>query len=215
LHRTILTIGLLLTLGGVFVMNQGVQMLTPVATVFGMVSYTQVENPIITSTLITIQPVNYAYLSANLDGNVQVSGTIQVEAGQEIGFYVMDEGNLSLWKAGQPASILLAKPSTISSNFTLTPPTTGTYFFVFDNPDHDGRVIVFDASSVRNVSVLPSFIQYIDYELLLVGILLMILGLKTGKKSRQQKSVTQKCRFCGGKIQPQQTFCPKCRRSQN
>jgi hypothetical protein len=127
----------------------------------------------------------------------------------------MDEGNLSLWKAGQPASILLAKPSTISSNFTVTPPTTGTYFFVFDNPDHDGRVIVFNASSVRNVSVLPPLIQYADYELLLVGILLMILGLKTGKKSRQQKSVTQKCRFCGGKIQPQQTFCPKCRRSQN
>lgn len=215
MRRTILTIGLLLTLTGAFVMNQGAQMLIPVATVFGMVSYVQEENPIITSTLITIQPTNYTYLSANLDGNVQVSGTIQVEAGQDIGFYVMDAGNLSLWKSGQPANILLAKPSTISSNFTVTPPTTGTYFFVFDNPDTDGRVIVFNASSVRNVSVLPPFIQYADYELLLVGILLMILGLKTGKKSGSKKSETQKCRFCGAKIQPYDTFCPKCRRSQN
>ena len=215
MRRTILTIGLLLTLAGVFVMTQGVQMLTPVASMIGMVSYTQVEDPIITSTLITIQPTNYTYLSANLDGNVQVSGTIQVEAGQEIGFYVMDEGNLSLWRSGQPANILLAKPSTISSNFTVTPPTAGTYFFVFDNLDHDGRVIVFNASSVRSVSVLPPFIQYADYELLLVGIPLMILGLKTGKKSGTQKSATQKCRFCGGKMQPHQTFCPKCRRSQD
>ncbi len=215
MRRTILTIGLLLTLAGVFVMNQGVQILTPVATAFGMVSYVQVENPIITSTLVTIQPTNYTYLSANLDGNVRVSGTIQVEAGQEIGFYVMDEGNLSLWKLGQPANILLAKPSTISSNFTLTPPTTGTYFFVFDNPDQNGRVIVFNASSVRNVPVLPPFIQYADYELLLFGIPLMTLGLKTGKKSRSKKSVAQKCRFCGGKIQTDQTFCPKCKRSQS
>ncbi|HKM74827.1 MAG TPA: hypothetical protein VJZ32_00240 [Candidatus Bathyarchaeia archaeon] len=215
MRRTILTIGLLLTLAGVFVMNQGVQILTPVATVFGMASYVQVENPVITSTLVTIQPTNYSYLSANLDGNVQVSGTIQVEAGQEIGFYVMDEGNLSLWKLGQPANILLAKPSTISSNFTLTPPTTGTYFFVFDNPDQNGRVIVFNASSVRNVPVLPPFIQYAPYELLLVGIPLIILGLKTGKKSRSKKSVAKKCRFCGGKIQIDQTFCPKCKRSQS
>ncbi len=215
MRRTILTIGLLLTLAGVFVMTQGVQMLTPVASMIGMVSYTQVENPIITSTLVTIQPTNYAYLSANLDGNVQVSGTVQVEAGQEIGFYVMNEGNLSLWKSGQPANILLAKPSTISSNFTVTPPTAGTYFFVFDNPDHDGRVILFNASSVRSMSILPPFIQYADYELLLVGIPLMILGIKTGKKSGTQKSATQKCRFCGARMQPHQTFCPKCRRSQD
>ena len=213
MRRTILTIGLLLVLAAVFVMNEGVQILTPVATAFGMVSYVTVQNPIIASTLITIQPTNYAYLSANLDGNVQVSGTVQVEAGQEIGFYVMDGGNLSLWKSGQPANILLAKPSTISSNFTLTPPTTGTYFFVFDNPDHDGRVIVFDANSVRNVPVLPPFIQYLDYELLLLGIPLMIVGLKTGKKSK--RSLTKKCRFCGAKIPSDEIFCPKCKRSQN
>ena len=214
MRRTILTIGLLLTLAGAFVMTQGIQMLTPVISMFGLVSYAQVENQIITSTLISVPPTNYSYLSANLDANVQVSGTIQVEAGQEIGFYVMDEGNLSLWRAGQPASILFAKPATISSNFTVTPPASGTYFFVFDNPASDGRVIVFAASSIRYVPVLPAFVEYADYELIAVGLLFVILGLKTGKKS-SLKSRIQRCKYCSGKLKVNQTFCPKCGRSQN
>ena len=214
MRRTILTIGLLLTLTGAFVMIQGIQMFTPIISVFGMITYAQVANPIITSTLITVPPANYSYLSANLDANVPVSGTIQVEAGQEIGFYVMDEGNLSLWRAGQPASILLARPATISSNFTVTPPATGTYFFVFDNPANDGRVVVFDVGSTRYVPVLPAFIEYADYELLTVGFLFIILGLKTGKKSGS-KSGIQRCKYCSGKMKLNQPFCPECGRSQN
>jgi hypothetical protein len=126
----------------------------------------------------------------------------------------MDEGNLSLWRAGQPASILFAKPATISSNFTVTPPATGTYFFVFDNAANDGRVIVFDVSSIHYVPVLPAFIEYADYELLAVGVLFFILGLKTGKKS-VPKSGIQRCKYCSGKMKLDQPFCPRCGRSQN
>lgn len=140
-------------------------------------------------------------------------GTVQVEDAREIGFYVMDEGNFSEWSAGHPANILLAKPLAISYNFTFIPSVSGTYFFVFDNQDRDGRVIVFNLNSVQDVSVLNPLVQYLSYELLLIGILMVTFGIKTGGR-RSQESVAAKCRFCGAKIETGQTFCTKCNRSQ-
>jgi len=214
LRKTIVTIGLLLILTGVFLQSYGSSTLVHVATITGLVTHVEVENPIVPTTLVPVQASNFTYVSADLVAGTMIRGTVQVEGEREIGFYVMDEGNFSEWRNGRPANILLAKPLTISSNFTLTPNTSATYFFIFDNQDRDGRVIVFNVNSIQDVTVLPAAIQYLDYELFLVGMLLTILGIKTGRKSKTHKPVTQKCRFCGAKLQSDQSFCPKCNRSQ-
>ena len=44
---------------------------------------------------------------------------MEVADGHEVAFYVMDEGNFSLWRAGEPSAIILARPTVISSNFTF------------------------------------------------------------------------------------------------
>lgn len=216
-RRTILTVGLLLVLAGFFVFNQGVQVLVPVAELAGLVSHVQNETPVIAATLISIPPSNHSYISADLSSSDRVQGTLQVSDGREIAFYIMNEGNFSQWRSGRPSAVILAKPLAISYNFTFTPKAVGTYYFVFDNQDTSRRVVIFSLNLIKdNVSLSP-IIEYAEYELLAVGLLLSALGLKLGGKKRVTEAPAAagwSCKFCGTENAGGQTFCSKCGRSQ-
>ena len=217
-RKKLLTIGLLILLAGVYLFEQGPQMLTPIAEMFGLVTYTPIVTPVIAPTLFAVPASNYTALSETLSGDVQVKGSLEVSDGREIAFYVMDAGNFSEWHAGQPSAILLAKTLAITYNFTFTPKVSGTYFFVFDNQDTTRRTVIFSLNTVEVLAVLSPIVEYAGYEAMLLGIVLSIAGIKTGKKKPvQQKTLTEglwNCRFCGVENAGSDVFCSKCGRSQ-
>jgi membrane protease subunit (stomatin/prohibitin family) len=145
-----------------------------------------------------------------------VEGALEVADGHEVAFYVMDQGNFSLWRAGKPSAIIIVRPTVISSNFTFTPTTSSTYYFVFDNEDTARRVVIFSLNTVENVTLLNPIIEFADYELLLIGIILCWLGIRGGKKrdAVSAKPDRWKCKFCGKKNSKDLIFCEKCGRSQ-
>jgi len=204
---------------GVFIINQEPQLLTPIAGAFGLVSYVQTVTTITEPTLISVAPSNYTYLPVDLTARVQATGMLIVSNGKEVGFYVMNEGNFSEWRSGHPSRVVLARPFVVSYNFTFTPIAGGTYFFVFDNQDTSRRVVIFSLSIVRNRIVLQPVAEYAGYELLVIGILLAVLGLKTGRnkpvKSLEARTIGWICKFCGAENNSAQSFCSNCGRSQH
>src|SRR3972149_5321915 len=109
MRRYVLTIGLLLVLAGVIVLDQGVRLLTPVAEAFGLVSRAQTERSLIGPTLLTVPASNYTFLSADLKGGVEVKGSLQVVDAREAALYVMNEGNFTLWRTGRPSMVILRR----------------------------------------------------------------------------------------------------------
>jgi len=221
MRRWALAIGLLLMIAGIFVLSQGVQIITPFAGFLGLVSHVQTERLVIPQTLLTVPASSNAFLPADLRGGVQVKGSLVVGVGQEIGFYVMDEGNFTLWRAGKPSLILLAKPTAISYNFTITPQTTGTYYFVFDNQDTARRVVIFSLSTVEDTTVLSPVIEYAGYLVFALGIVMFAIGARTGKPRPKPEVVPAAtpatrvhCRFCGAENATDRLFCEKCGRAQ-
>ncbi|MGD0176117.1 MAG: zinc ribbon domain-containing protein [Candidatus Bathyarchaeia archaeon] len=215
-RRKILTIGLILIVAGAFTIEQGPQFLSPIAQSVGFASHVQTVNLILPPTLLAVPSSNYTFLFSDLRGDVQVQGALEVTDGREIAFYVMDEGNFSLWRAGRPSAIILARPTAISYNFTFTPTTSGTYFFVFDNQDTSRRVVIFSLNAVENLTVLNPIVEFAGYEIFLVGFILSLFGISTGKKGETipAEALGWKCRFCGAVNTGDQTFCEHCGRSQ-
>jgi len=216
MRRYVLTIGLLLVLAGVIVLDQGMQLLTPVAEAFGLTSQVQTERPLIGPTLLTVPASNYTFLSADLKGGVEVKGSLQVVDAREAALYVMNEGNFTLWRTGRPSTVILAKPVAISYNFTFTPQTTGTYYFVFDNQGATRRTVIFNLSELEGAVLLNPLVGYAGYELLTLGFVITIIGIKTGKKREPILLVQKglKCKFCGAELEGDQMFCEKCGRAQ-
>lgn len=202
---------------GVYLFEQGPQMLTPVAELLGLVTYNQSVTSVIPPTLLQVPASNYTSLSETLSRNVQVKGSLEVSEGREIAFYVMDEANFSEWRMGHPSAILLAKPLALTYNFTFTPEVNGPYYFVFDNPDTTRRTVIFTLSTVEVHAVLSPIVDYAAYEVTLVGIALAIAGIKTGKKKpRWQKTLNHgawTCKFCAAENSGSDAFCAKCGRS--
>lgn len=217
MRRFLLTIGILMILGGLLVINQGTDVIRPLAESFGLVSHVRGEDALIAPTLFTVPPSNFTFLSAELKGGVQVSGSVDVGAGAEIAFYVMNEANFSNWLAGRPSSIVLAKPFTSFYNFTFTPNVGGTYYFVFDNQANSRREVVFTLNAAKDTVILSPVVQYLGIELLTVGVLLSAWGVRGGRRKRLEHEVTAttswKCRFCGAENPISQTFCGKCERA--
>jgi hypothetical protein len=215
-----LAIGILIILGGVFVLNEGEQILTPMAQLIGLASYVPTERVLIAPTLLGVGASNHTALSTSLDRGVQVKGSLQVSGGRDIAFYVMNEGNFSLWQAGQPSSIIVANPAATVYNLTFITQSAGTYYFVFDNQDTSRRTIIFSLDVIENQLVTNPIVSYAGYELLGIGLLLAILGIKAGRKKIHEpklKPVPEtvlRCRFCQAEISPGQTFCKSCGRSQ-
>jgi hypothetical protein len=225
MRKLLLAIGLVLMLAGVFVLNQGVQSVVPFAELLGLVSHVQTERLLVSPTLLTVAASSYSFLPADLKGGVQVMGSLEVGGGQEVGFYVMNEGNFTLWRANQPSSVVLAKPIAISYNFTIRPQTTGTYYFVFDNPDTTRRVVIFSLSTVENITVLNPVVDYSGYLIFAFGIVLFAIGARTGKRKPKlepqikhepvaKPETTARCKFCGAEIPEGEKFCAKCGRAQ-
>jgi hypothetical protein len=144
--------------------------------------------------------------------------------GRDVAFYVMDEGNFSLWRTGRPSSIILAQPLAISYNFTFTPSSGGTYYFIFDNQDTSRRVVIFTLDTIQNTPVLDPAIGYAGYILFIFGIVLIAVGAKTGKRKPHvtpaekplvAEYVGWQCKFCGTQNIVEQPFCEKCGRARS
>jgi len=218
-----LILGLLIIVAGVYVFNQGTQILTPLAEVTGQMSAGVVMTPVVSSTLLSVPGSNYTYLMANLKRGVMVNGLVQVEAGSQIGFYVMNSGNFTQWRSGNPSTVALANPAISSYNFTFVPDVDGPYYFVFSNQDAGHKNVIFSLDSVAFTRTPSPFIQYAAFEIILVGFLFVIVGVTTGKTKpkswKEAATVTEgkpaKCKFCGKEVATGELFCPQCGRSQN
>jgi len=216
MRRFLLTIGILLILGGLIVTNQGTDAVRPFAERFGLASHVRSEIVLIAPTLLTVPTSNFTFLSAELKSGIQVSGSVDAGAG-EIALYVMNEGNFSNWQAGHPSMIVIAKPSTSFYNFTFTPDVGGSYYFVFDNQANSRREVVFALKAANDMIVLNPAVQYLGIELLTVGVLLSAWSVRGGRRKRfEHEAITRavwKCRFCGAENTIGQIFCAKCERA--
>ncbi|MGA2783492.1 MAG: hypothetical protein ABSF09_02180 [Candidatus Bathyarchaeia archaeon] len=221
MRRLTLTIGLLMIISGLYFMNQSAQILYPLAGATGLIFNVQTQMVILPSTLLTVAPSNYTYLTVELKKGAQTNGRLQVEGGSEIGFYIMNGGNFSEWRHSRPTVIELAKPNAINYNFTFVPRDSGNYYFVFSNQDPTRKNVVLTVSTVETVAVLSPFIQYAGYEALMIGLLLSIVAIKTGKRRPKPTKILEptntlddlKCKFCGARKDLAETFCSKCGRS--
>jgi len=218
MRRKTLTLGVLLVLVAIFLLQQGTQVLAPIAGVAGLSTQYAQETVILPPTLYSVPASNFTFASEYMTAGEQFTGSVNVAGARQVGFYVMNEGNFSLWRAGHPAALLLAQPLAISYNFTITPSTSGTYYFVFDNEDSSSHIVIFNLSSVQNIVVLNPLLQYAGFESLLVGAVLCFFGLRGGKhkdKAKAKSKPAWKCRFCGAKnVTEDKTFCTKCGRAQ-
>ena len=216
MNRSLLIIGLLLMVGGIFLLNQGVQMLTPIAELTGLASQVQTERLILAPTLLTVSASNYSFLPVTLQVGVTIEGSVQVSNGQGVAMYVMDQANFAQWQTRHTGQVLLAEPMVMSYNFTITPKATGTYYFVFDNQDTTKRVVIFSISVLEDTTVISPFIQNAGFEIFALGIILFVIGVRIGRKPKPEEGPETgvRCRFCRTKIPAGETFCPKCGRAQ-
>jgi len=219
MRRRTLTLGIVLILLGVFVLREGAEVFAPVAELAGLSTRYTRENVILPPTLYSVPAENYTFATSDLPSDGQFVGSVQVAGGRQVGFYVMNEGNFSLWRAHQPASVVLAEPLAVSYNFTVSPTSSGTYYFLFDNRDSSPNTVIFSLSSLQEVISLNPIVQYSGFELLLLGALLSFFGLRGGKPKVASERVIDsgwKCRFCGAQnVTDDRAFCAKCGRAQD
>jgi len=218
MRRKTLTVGVLMFLVGILLFEQGTQVLAPLADLTGLSSHYTTEAVILSPTLYSVPASNYSFVSEGLQSGSEVVGSLQVAEGLEVAFFVMNEGNFSLWRTGHPSVLVLSEPIAVSYNFTLSPSVTGTYYFVFDNQDNSPRTVIFSLNSTQTETVLSPLLQYASFELLVLGVLLSFLGLRGGKKKAKPSPVVEsgwKCKFCGTLNEENRVFCVKCDRSRN
>jgi len=220
MRRRTLTLGVLLVLAAVLVIEQGLQVFAPVAQVAGLSSQYTKEEVVVPPMLYSIASMNYSFSAQPLAAGEQYVGSLQVADSRQVGFYVMDQGNFSLWRSDHPASLVLANPDAISYNFTVSPSASGTYYFVWENQENSPLTVVFGLSSIQYVTVLNPIVGYAGYELLLLGLVLSYFGLRGGskketKRTEQTAEAGWKCRFCGGRNPEGEAFCKKCGRSRS
>ena len=218
MRRKTLTVGLLMIIVAVLLFEQGTQLLTPLAGLTGLSSHYTTETVILPPTLYSVPASNYSFVSEDLHSGSQVVGLLQVAEGLEVAFYVMNEGNFSLWRTGHPSALVLAEPLAVSYNFTLSPTVTGTYYFVFANQDNNPRTIIFSLNSIQTVTVLSPLLQYASFELLFLGAVFSFLGLRGGKKKAKPSPVVEsgwKCKYCGTLNKEDHVFCVECDRSKS
>ena len=218
-----LGVGILLILASFYIINAGPHALEPVAELAGLATHTVSVTPVIPSTLLTVPASNYSYLTADLKDAIKASGTLQVEGGSEIGFFIMNAGNFSEWRQGNPSVIVLSKLNAIDYPFNFTTNGSGTYYFVFSNQDPVRKNVVFTLSTMEEVALPNPLVQYAGYETLLIGVLLSIFAVRTGKKKAKPpresgekagEKAESRCKFCGERIGAAESFCSRCGKSQ-
>ena len=191
-------------------------MLYPLAGITGLASNVQTQVAIVPTTVLSVTPSNYTSFPLELR-KVQINGKVQVEGGSEIGFYIMNEGNFSAWRQSRPTMVELAQPAAINYNFTFVPRYVGRYYLVFSNQDPVRKNVVLTVNAAESLAVVSPFVQYVHYEALLVGFLLCLVAIKTGKRASKisRESHGPRCRFCKHPLASSLTFCPNCNRSQS
>ena len=216
MRRSVLTVGILLVLAGALIINAGTQVLVPLADAFGLATHVTVEIPVFAPTLLTIAPANYTDVTVSLERNVRMIGSFSVSGDREIALYVMDQGNFTRWRSGQPSAVLLAVPSASVNNFTFTTRVDGTYHFVFDNEDTTRRTVIFSLSLAKEEIILHPVLEYLGYLFAAVGVVFCVLGVRGGKREPQPVVAEVRawtCQFCGAENPPDQGFCSECGRS--
>jgi len=216
MRRRALTLGLLLILVAMFLLQQGPALLTSAADLAGLSTHYTRENSVLPPTLYSVPAENYTFISADLTGGSELSGSLQVADDRQVAFYVMNEGNFSLWRDGRPASLAAANLMATTYNFTFSPPSSGAYYFVFDNQDNSPVTVIFGVGTIQSVTVLSPFVEYAWLELLVIGLLLALLGARGGgRKKEARRGSGWKCKFCGAKNLGETTFCAKCGRARS
>ena len=148
--------------------------------------------------------------------------SFQVVSGQEIAFYMMNQGNYSLWRTGRPSTVVRYIPMAASGNFTLTPQATGTYYFIFENQDSSRHSVIFSLSVLQTTETLDPYAENAGFLVIGLGLVIFLLGARTGGKKRPKAKAetikttgsTPRCKYCGAEITKGQSFCSKCGRSQ-
>ena len=216
MNRTLLILGILLMVAGVFVLNEGAQILTPIAGLTGLASQVQTEKSIVPPTLLSVPASNYAFLPANLPAGVTAQGSLQVVNGQGIALYVMDDANFTQWQSKHTGQVILANPMATSYNFTFSPRVTGTYYFVLDNQDTNTKRVILSIGVLQTTTVISPFVQNAGYEAFAIGIVFLAIGVRLGGKPKPEEGPETgvRCRFCRARLATGETFCPKCHRAQ-
>jgi hypothetical protein len=132
----IIAVGLL----AVFLMQNGTQPLsTPIVQ--------EIVNGNVTVNASSYADYNFTVPSAA--STIQVNGNFTVAGGNNIKVYIMDESNFKNWQNGQSPSTYYNSGELTAGNFTVTLPSGGTYYLVFDN--------TFSLNMQKNVDTQESF----------------------------------------------------------
>ena len=228
MRKTALALGLVLLLLGLFLMDQSTQVLTPLAAALGQTSHVKTQSVLIAPTLLAVGPENHTWIPTRSDSsNVQVAGSFQVGTGREMNFYVMNESSFHEWRAGRPATVILAVFSTGLYKFNLTLGSVGSYYFIFENQENVRSTVIFQLNIVNDAVITNPAIEYLPLALISVGVLLFVWGVTSGRKkpppvepaeatiARPVKPVVAgwKCTFCGTDNAVAEKFCKNCGRS--
>lgn len=101
---------------------------------------------------VTVNSSSYAYYNFTVPSaasTIQVTGNFTVAGGNNIKVYIMAESNFKNWQNGQSPSTYYNSSELTAGNFTVTLPSGGTYYLVFDN--------TFSSNLQKNVDAQVSF----------------------------------------------------------
>jgi hypothetical protein len=101
---------------------------------------------------VTVNASSYAYYNFTVPSaasTIQVNGNFTVAGGNDIKVYIMDESNFKNWQNGQNPSTYYNSGELTAGNFTVTLPSSGTYYLVYDN--------TFSLNMQKNVDTQASF----------------------------------------------------------
>jgi hypothetical protein len=235
MRKYMLMAGIVFLLIGIFVMDQGTQVLTPLASETGLTSHTIDRRVLYAETVLAVGPESQRSVEIQVDSGAQVAGSFQVGAGRQMDFYVMKASDYSNWNADRPAAVVFFKLDASSCKFNFTLVTAGSYYFVFENQENVRGTVVFQVDTMTDVFTINPVVEYIPFALLALGILFLGLGVTGGQKKPQPmkpgaKSVVArptapvptvnplptvgwKCKFCGSGNPIKDQFCKTCGRS--
>jgi hypothetical protein len=123
--------------------------------------------------------------SYSIPGSVAVFGTLDVAEAPtnqtgDIQFMVFDAQNYQLWMAGQQSNNLFISDQQGHSNFAFNTPSSGVYYFVFDNRASLYKKFVTLSLGYNEVSISNKpdpRIPYLGLGLLAAGLVVLIFGL--------------------------------------
>jgi len=188
MRRRILTVGAILLLVAVYLLLSP-DVVETLARTFGAVRTTQRDEMIVAPTLLRVAPSNYSYISQIFSTQEfteqHFTGKISVGGDQSIDFYVMNQGNFTLWLNEQPASISVSALSAKNYTFTLKLDRADTYYFVFDNSySHDRKNVVFSLLLEEQTQEIDPTVNYLVLLFSVVAVILVVYGATGPKRKR-------------------------------